>query len=155
MFEFEADAKYLTDGFKVTGQLNVNEDGDYLLRGKANVAIGDDLTAGGGLMWQNGDFVVYFGGLTWGAGNFLLNGLVSYFPSTDTMLYMVSGQYNFSDTFTVGASYVIDTGSGGPGMITLKGEFALGQGVLSCFYSFPDVVAYPVAYIGVGYEVEL
>ncbi len=145
---FEAHTKYRTDGMKLTGQLDVEDDGDYRLHGKASFAAGDDLVWGGGFTWFNSDFYMVFAGLTWESGGFLFDGLVNVFDEGD-LLYLLSGMYSFSDSLAAGVGYYGKKGS--DDMISLKGKYLMDEGTLDFSYAMPTNGS-GRGYLGLGYE---
>ena len=104
-FAGQAIVKYYADGLKVSGQLYVDDDGNYMIHGKANVAAGDRLVWGGGLTWYDSDDYPVFAGLTWTGEKSLFDGIVNVDDAGNTIYYL-SYLYSISDALAVGLNYM-------------------------------------------------
>ena len=156
-YELEAHAKYLADGLKLTGQLDVDVTGGYMLRGvrgKANLAASDDLTWGGGFyLADGGTYRMAFAGLTWESGGFLVDSVVSFNHDSGDSIYYLGGMYDISDSLAAGIGYVGSTDSSS-GILSLKGEYLMGEGTLDFSYTtFTDGSGGGI--VGIGYEMPL
>ena len=152
MFAGQAAAKYYADGLKVSGQLYVYEDGDYMIHGKANVAAGDRLVWGGGLTWYDSDAYEVFAGATWTGENGVFDGIVDV-DDAGNITYYLSYLHSFGDALAVGLSY-LNGDSMSDGWIGLKGRYQLGDGKVSCSYA-TSAGGGEGAFIGLGYEKSL